>query len=170
MAKPTQKRPVEAVDGRYGAIPHAVADSAAFMGASHPAKALLLELVRQHSGNNNGHLHLSTSWLADRGWKSRDVVQRAKTELIERQLIIMTRQGGLNMGASRFAITWLPISNYVGLHLTAKQYHRGAWSLMDPLPTCRKIASAVPSDGKGCTGSRNSTSPAGGTVKRATVP
>lgn len=164
MAEKKQKRPLEAINGLYGAIPHAVLDSVAFMGASYPAKALVFDLMRQHSGNNNGHLHLSFSWLANRGWKSRDVIQRARAELIERNLLIQTRQGGLNIGASRYAVTWLHISNFVGLDIQSKNYHPGAWAFMNELSMGRKITNAVPQDGKGNTGKRYSAIPPAGTA------
>lgn len=164
MAEKKQKRPVEAIDGLYGAIPHLVMDSVAFMGASYPAKALLFELMRQHSGKNNGHLHLSFSWLEKRGWKSRDVIQRAKNKLIERNLIILTRQGGLNISASRYAVTWLKISNFVGLDIQSKDYHPGAWAFMNELSMGRKIADAAPLNGKGNTGKRYSPNPPAGTA------
>lgn len=189
MAEKKQKRPVEAINGLYGAIPHAVLDSAAFKGASYPAKALLFDLIRQHSGSNNGHLHLSFAWLETRGWKSRDVIQRAKAELMQRELLIQTRQGGLNIGASYFAVTWLRISNFVGLDIQGKDYHPGAWAFMDTLPMANKRqghaiewdgttpvidkpknANAVPTNGKGNTGSRYSPSPPAGTVESLTVP
>lgn len=170
MAEKKQKRPVEAISGLYGAIPHTALDSIAFTGANYPAKALLFDLMRQHSGSNNGHLHLSFSWLEKRGWKSRDVIQRARAELIERGLIIQTRQGGLNIGASRYALTWLKISNFVGLDIQSKDYHPGAWAFMDKLPMGKKISNAVPPDGKGNTGSRYSAIPPAGTAKCLTVP
>lgn len=169
MAKRKQQRPAEAINGLYGAIPIAVLDSVAFMGASHTAKALLYEAIRQHNGNNNGHMQLSFSWLAKRGWKSRDVIQRAKAELIKRGLLIRTTKGGLNLGADWYAVTWLAISNFVGLDIQSKDYHPGAWSFMDKLPM-GKIANAVPSNGKGSTGKRYSTVPPAGTVKALTVP
>jgi hypothetical protein len=165
-----QKRPVEAIDGMYGAIPHAVMDGAAFRESPYPAKALLFELMRQHSGANNGHLHLAFSWLHSRGWTSRDVIQRAKGNLIERHLIIQTRQGGLNIDASRFAVTWLDISNFVGLDIAAKDYHKGAWAFLDKLPTGKKIAYAGPSNGKGNTGRRYSPIPPSGIAQVAAVP
>ena len=170
MAEKKQKRPQEAVSGLYGAMPYSVLDSVAFQGAGYPAKALIFDLMRQHNGNNNGHLHLSFTWLANRKWKSRDVIQRARAELIARNLIIQTRQGGLNIGASRYAITWLQITNFVGLDIEAKEYCPGAWALMDVLPMGRKIAFAVPPDGKGNTASRYSAIPPAGTAKCATVP
>lgn len=144
MAK--MKRQLETPSGSYSAIPHSVLDSVAFTGASHPTKALLLELVRQLNGRNNGHLQLTTKWLKTRGWQSADVIHRAKVELLERQLIMQTRQGGLNHGASQYLATWLAVSNFVGLDITAMDYHPGAWSFMDKLPL-PKNASSVPSNG-----------------------
>jgi len=170
MADRKQKRPIEAINGLYGAIPHAVLDSVAFKGAGYPAKALIFDLMRQHSGNNNGHLHLSFSWLEGRGWKSRDVIQRARAELIKYNLLIQTRQGGLNIGASRYAVTWLKISNFVGLDIQSKEYHPGAWALMNELSMGRKITNAVPPNGKGNTASRYSAIPPAGTAKCITVP
>jgi hypothetical protein len=170
MAEKKQKRPVESINGPYSAIPHAVLDSASFKGASHPAKAMLFDLMRQHNGKNNGHLHLSFSWLQSRGWKSRDVIQRARAELIQRGLLIQTRQGGLNIGASRYAVTWLHITNYVGLEIQGKDYHPGAWSFMDALPIAKQNAPTSPPNGKGNTGSRYSPRPPAGTGEALAVP
>ena len=141
MAKP--RKPVEAVTGSYTALPHAVLDSVAYMGAGHPAKALLCELLRQHNGRNNGHLQLSVPWLKTRGWNSPDVTLRAKRVLLVRGLIVQCRQGGLNAGASLYALTWLPITNFVGLDIQAKDYHPGAWCLLDKLPPIKNARSVT---------------------------
>jgi hypothetical protein len=170
MTDKRQKRPVEAISGLYSAIPHTVMDSTAFMGAGCPAKSLLLELMRQHSGNNNGHLHLSFTWLQKRGWSSRDVIQRAKSELLKRGLMIQTRQGGLNIGPSRYAVTWLKITNFVGLEIQGKDYHPGAWGFMDTLPIAKQNAITSPPDGKGNTASRYSPIPPAGTGDGLSVP
>lgn len=146
-------RSIESIIGRFSAIPHCVLDSVAFQEASHTAKALLFDLIRQHNGANNGHLHLSQSWLRARGWNSNSVVQRAKEQLKERELIVQTKQGGLNIGASLFAVTWIHISNYVGLDIQSMHYHPGAWAAMNNLPIAKlKTPSldevrAVPSEG-----------------------
>jgi len=92
MAKHSRK-PVESVRGSYTPLVHAVLDSAALMGASYTARSLLLELMRQHTGSNNGHLHLAQGWLRKRGWNSGDTIQRAKVELLKRGLIVQTQQG-----------------------------------------------------------------------------
>ena len=150
------RKPVEAVSGRYTALPHEVMDSVAFRNAGHTARSLLFELLRQHNGGNNGRLQLAGPWLKRRGWTSSDVIQRAKRELLERELVIQTRQGGLNFGPSWFAVTWLPISNFVGLDLTANQYHPGAWRFLDASPIAQKQSthpvkrnSTAPSSGVG---------------------
>ena len=44
-----------------------------------------------------------------RGWNSNDSFNKAKQELLERDLITLTKQGGLGMGPNLYAITWQPI-------------------------------------------------------------
>lgn len=135
------KRPVESVSGSYTAIPHTVLDSVAFIGAGNTAKALLLELLRQHNGINNGHFQLTGHWLKKRGWRSPEVVIRARRQLIERGLVVQTRQGGLNIGLSQYGVTWIPISNFIGLDISAKDYLRGAWQFMDKAPRLKNTSS-----------------------------
>lgn len=142
MAK--HKKPLEACQGQYTALPHGLLDSAALMGAGHPARSLLFDLLRQHNGRNNGHIQMAAPWMKKRGWTSNDVLHRAKLELTERGLIIQTRQGGLNAGANLYAVTWLPISNFIGLDIQPKQFHPGAWRFMDTLSAIgkQKLSSA----------------------------
>jgi len=132
------KKAPESVSGSFSAVPHGVMDCIAFQGAGHPARSLLYELIRQLSGRNNGHLQLASPWLKKRGWKSADVVQRAKGELLERGLIVLTRQGGLNSGPSLYGVTWLHISNFVRLDLSPQNYSPGQWRLMDRSPLIEK--------------------------------
>lgn len=161
MAKPNRK-PVESVSGSYTPLPHAVLDSVAFMGAGHTARSLLFDLMRQHNGGNNGRLHLAQGWLRKRGWKSGDTIQRAKVELINRGLIVQTKQGGLNIGPCFFALTWLPIANFVGLELRPSEYHKGAWHFMDKMPPVKNC--------EGSSVSRISASPPHGSAKSRASP
>lgn len=164
-----QKRPVEAVEGSYSAIAHSVLDSVAFIDASYTAKALLFELMRQHKGSNNGHLQLAYSWLKTRGWTSRSVIQRARAELISRNLIICTKIGGLNMGPSQYAVTWLSISNFRGLDIASSDYHKGGYAFMNKLPF-GKITKPIPLGGTANTFNRASTVPLSSTAEVSTVP
>jgi hypothetical protein len=182
MAKATRK-PAEAVSTRYTALPHALLDSVAFMGASHRARSLLLDLMRQHNGGNNGHIQAATGWLQKRGWASIGQIQKAKAELVERGLIVRTKAGGLNAGADLYALTWLPVSNFVGLDISANQYHQGAWSLLNPLPLPgskgsgqtiivkgRKAANRVVKKREACSVERNGTVPPDGMATLSPVP
>jgi hypothetical protein len=134
------KRP-ERVTGGYTSFPWAVSDSVAYRGCSLAAKALLLEIARQHNGLNNGHLHASYKWLKSRGWNSNSVVQRARKILEDRGLIVCTRKGGFGIGSSRYAVTWHKINNYHGLDISLGGYCSGAWSLMDrPQPLIQQAS------------------------------
>lgn len=128
MAK-KRNAPTEAVTGRYVPLPHSVLDSAAFQACGHMAKALLLELIRQHNGSNNGHIRLSRSWLAARGWSSVSSINSARDELTRHRLIVQTRHGGLRNGSHCFALSWLAITNYAGLHIGPHEYYPGAYLL-----------------------------------------
>ncbi|MES2661716.1 MAG: hypothetical protein V4629_00280 [Pseudomonadota bacterium] len=132
-----QQRP-ENITGGYSAIPWVVQDSISFMGASDKAKALLFALMRQHNGNNNGHLHLAKQWLYNQGWTCDENNRKACRELIERGLIFHTKFGGLNIGPNLYALTWHNITNYVGLDVNSKTYPRGAYSLCALPPTQRR--------------------------------
>lgn len=160
----------EKVSGRYTPIPHAVLDGKAFTGSSYRAKAMLFELLRQHSGDNNGHLHMSVSWLKRRGWTSTDGIQAAKRELMERHLIIRTKLGGLNAGPDLYALTWLPISKFYGLDIASRDYAQGAWRFAEELPASKKRHGRTPKKQEKHSASRNSTVPPHGIVEPPTVP
>ncbi|MDO9282746.1 MAG: hypothetical protein Q7T88_10240 [Methylotenera sp.] len=138
MARKNKQARLETISGGYGAIPWNVLDSVSFKGASDKAKALLFALMRQHSGSNNGRLHLAKKWLYNQGWTCDENNRKARNELLERGLIVQTKWGGLNMGADLFALTWHDISNYISLDITAKSYSRGAYTLCNLVPTLRR--------------------------------
>jgi len=158
-----KKPPREMGPGAYCALPFCVLDGNAYRGLSHPARALLIEVLRQHNGSNNGKMQLASGYLRKRGWPSADVNQRAKSELLESGLVIKTKLGGLNSGPDLWALTWLPITNYVGLtEVASASYQPGKWRLSDPMPTIEKrVAPSV---------SRNSAVPSPGIAKSSTVP
>lgn len=125
------------------ALPHAVKRSPAYKGCTPLARAVLIELLDQHNGKNNGHLHLARSYMAEQGFRSKAGIDKGRDELLARNLIIKTRQGGLPTrkngkmsfeGASWFALTWLPISDFSGLDIGPAGYHPGAWSLPVSMP------------------------------------
>ena len=124
--KKNRKAP-ERYSGGYSLIPHDVLDSPAYTSCSPRAKALLIDVARQHNGRNNGHMQLTQTWLARRGWKSVDQINKGWRELIQHNLIYQTKQGGLNNGPNFFALTWYPVSNKHGLDQEVKNFEYGAW-------------------------------------------
>ena len=69
--------------GGFIALPWSVLDCPAYARLSHPARALLFELARQFVRDNNGRFLASAAYLSKRGWKSADVITRAKRDLME---------------------------------------------------------------------------------------
>lgn len=162
------KKPSESFSGRFSRIPHAVLDSEAFMGLTDRGKSLLFALMRQINGSNNGRLQLTNKWLAAQGWRSISMNKQSTAELIERGLIVTTRLGGLNAGCNWYALTWLPISNFVGLDISAQTYRQGSWIDCKLPPTERR--KAPPQKQKSPSGNRNSSIPMAGTAKESTIP
>lgn len=100
--------------GGFSAIPWAVLDSQAYRALSYPARALLLEMARQLRGDNNGSLLCSRAYMANRGWKSWDVVHRAKGELLAAGFLHETVMGQRPNKASWYAVTWLTLDKIDG--------------------------------------------------------
>lgn len=140
------------------ALPWAVLDSSAYLSLSHPAKALLLELARQCHGDDNGRLLLSRAYLATRGWKSADVIQRSKEELLKAEFIFETVKGCRPNKASWYAVTWHKLGKLQGFDPGMERaFRQGAY---------RKNDSLIPSRGTGSA----SIAPSPGTGERSSVP
>lgn len=106
--------------GGFVALPWSVLDCDAYKNLSHPAKSLLIEFARQFVLDNNGRLLASSKYLKNRGWKSADVIHRAKQELIQAGLIYETVKGHRPNKASWYAITWQNL-------VKDSRYDAGAW-------------------------------------------
>lgn len=124
-----KKRTDESRDpGGFCALPFSVLDSPKFLALSHPAKALLLEFARQYSPTNNGRLIATSDYLNKRGWKSRDVINRAKKELIEQGFIHETVKGHRPNKASWYAVTWYRLERMPGYDAGAEEtFRRGSY-------------------------------------------
>lgn len=75
---------------------------------------LLIDVAQQYNGYNNGDLCAALSVMRKRGWNSNQQLQKALKELLEKNLLTQTRQGGLNIGPNLYAITWQPIDSCNG--------------------------------------------------------
>jgi hypothetical protein len=156
--------------GPFIAFPWSVIDSASYALLSHPARGLLFEVARQYVRDNNGRLLLSSAYLKKRGWKSADVISRAKKELLESGFIFETVKGHRPNKASWYAITWYSLDPHpdydagVTSAFQRGQYRHVLTTKNTGLIPSRGIAGKpiAPSDGlKG-----SCVAPSGGTNKR----
>lgn len=114
--------------GGFVALPWSVLDCPAYAGLSHPARALLLEFARQLGKDNNGRLLASRAYLTGRGWKSADVIQRAKIELLAAAFIFETVKGQRPNRASWYAVTWRVLDRHPGYDAgTVEGFQRGGY-------------------------------------------
>lgn len=93
----------------FVAIFRSVFDSLAFAALSPHACKLLLELMAQYKGDNNGNLTVAWSVVSKRGWKSRTTLWRCKSELIDAGFVYVTRKGHMPSTCELLALTWFPL-------------------------------------------------------------
>lgn len=118
--------------GGFIALPWSVMDSPAYQALGHPAKALLTEIARQFVRDNNGKLLCSMAYLSTRGWKSNDVITRAKAELLSAGFIFETVKGQRPNKASWYAVTWRILDRHPGYDVGAAEcFERGAYRLVE---------------------------------------
>ena len=93
----------------FVAVFRSVMDSPAFAALSPHACKLLLELMAQYKGDNNGNLTVAWSVVSKRGWKSRTTLWRCKSELINAGFLYVTRKGHMPSTCELLALTWFPL-------------------------------------------------------------
>ena len=114
--------------GGFIALPWSVLDCPAYARLSMHARALLLEVARQFVRNNNGRMLLSRVYMATRGWKSMDMLNKCKAELIQAGFIFQTVQGHRPNKASWYAVTWRALDKLPGYDAGAEKcFERGAY-------------------------------------------
>ena len=128
------------------ALPWSVLDCPAYSLLSHPARSLLIEFARQYVRDNNGRLLASGKYLSKRGWRSADVIQRAKKELIDAGFIYETVKGHRPNKASWYAITWQDLDKHHGYDAGTFEGWRDARSGYEKSRTL-KIKRLIPSSG-----------------------
>jgi len=120
--------------GGFTALPWSVLDCPAYAGLSMHARALLLEVARQFVRDNNGRMLLSRAYMETRGWKSVDMLTKAKRELLEGGFIFQTVMGHRPNKASWFAVTWRALDKLPGYDAgTAQLFVRSAYQKAAPL-------------------------------------
>lgn len=119
-------------DGTYFAsLPQIVAQSPQYAALSPHAAKLMLDLMGQYNGSNNGDLCAAWTVMQARGWRSRDTLAKKLKELRGSGFIVMTRQGGRHT-ASLYAITFYALDPNPKLDMLARDFPRGLWKERPP--------------------------------------
>ncbi|MCP5019077.1 MAG: MarR family transcriptional regulator [Ketobacter sp.] len=100
---------------RFTAVPHALMESDNYRHLNGWDVKLLLELVKQHNGSNNGDLSAAWGMMKNQGWRSSGTLFKSLAKLERLGFIERTRQGGKHQ-CNLFAITWYPIDECKGKH------------------------------------------------------
>jgi len=117
------KRP----EGGFVAMPHVVLRSQQFAALSSHGVKLLLDLLSEYNGGNNGDLAATWNLMRKRGWRSRDTLWKALRELLDAGWIAQTRQGGLHI-PSLYGVTIFALDESSKLDVRAAGFPRGAWA------------------------------------------
>jgi hypothetical protein len=131
--------------GGYVALPHAVLRSEEFSRLSPKACKLLMDLLAQYRGNNNGDLCAAWTLMKPRGWTSKDQLGAAIREVLAADFAVLTRQGGKHK-ASLYAVTFYEI-DWCGGKLdmtTPNRQYMGEWRRLPPKVTPLKPVISLP--------------------------
>lgn len=91
---------------RFAGIPFSVAKTKPFIDLRAPEVKLLVDLLLQYNGNNNGMLSACHTLMKERGWP-KSSLHRSLNNLLHAGFLVVTRQGWKVRGkATLLAITW----------------------------------------------------------------
>ena len=128
--------------GGFVALPFAVLRSQSFAQLSGRAVKLLMDLLSEYRGDNNGNLSCAWKLMQARGWSSKDTMWKALQELLDRGWLILTRQGGRHQ-PSLYAVSFYAIDDCPGrmLEVGPTATPPGDWKKYEPLPPLPEMKS-----------------------------
>jgi len=94
---------------KFVAIPVPVLESPAYRVLPSAARALLIDLLMQFTGKNNGRLCVSFVAMQRYGWTSARKLDKAKHELLATPFVLVTRKGKPPRTAEWVGVTWLAL-------------------------------------------------------------
>lgn len=119
---------------------YVVLRSYSFARLSAHAVKLLMDLVAQYKGDNNGNMCAAWTLMEKRGWRSRDTLSKARRELLEGDWITITRQGGRHQ-ATLYALTFYAIDECAGkLDVRSTHSPPSSWKKHEPMSPTLKAA------------------------------
>ena len=115
--------------GRFVGIPYDVASNHLFAELTAPETKLLIDILIQFNGRNNGMLSACYTLMKSRGW-ARSSLYRAFCGLQHKGFVVVTRQGWKRRGKPTLVgITWVEINP----PLNGVEYDEGIQSSAIPL-------------------------------------
>lgn len=115
--------------GHFLALPDAVINSPSFAQAGGNTIKALLVVGKQYTGRNNGALRAPYALLREYGFRSKGTASRALADAVDLGLLVITRHGGLHMGATLYALGWHPINDIPSARLEVAPTLKPASSL-----------------------------------------
>lgn len=119
-------------------IPIKLAISPLFRSLKSTSIKILIELMAQYNGHNNGDLCAPKAYMQEWGIKSFSTLYGGIKELVDRELIVKTRQGYFSKGGrncSLYAIAWLPINYCDGIELDTSYINKPYRSIYQLITT-----------------------------------
>ena len=110
----TRKRFKGGGNQTYTKLLHYVFQGEQYAKLSPRAVKLLVDLMAQYRGVNNGDLTTAWSVMSKAGWRSKDALYKAQAELEERGWLVRMRQGMLERGkhtATLWALSFFGIND-----------------------------------------------------------
>jgi len=102
----------------FAGIPRVVMECPDYINLNGSAVKLLIEMACQFKGGNNGDLCPAWTLMKERGFCSKTTLSKAIKELLQAEMILLTRQGHfIKNKASLYALTWAPIDECSGKYL-----------------------------------------------------
>lgn len=95
---------------RFVAIPVTVLESSAYRALPSAARALLVDLLMQYTGRNNGRLSASFIAMQRYGWNSKSKLERAKAALLQAPFVLVTRKGRPPSTSEWLGVTWAALN------------------------------------------------------------
>ena len=111
---------------------------------SMKANTLLMDLLAQYKGFNNGDLCLAWKIMKEYNWRSRQTLDRAREELLKKEILMLTRQGGRN-SPSLFALTIYNIDDcrdkwgHTKIDVQPTKRPTRAWIKHEPMPKLKTL-------------------------------
>lgn len=140
MAKSYAKAKGRRASGAFVALPVDVMNSSAYLSLSSHAAKLFLSMLRmirigKRGGPcNNGDLSIPFEEMRKTyGFKSKDTLNKAKNELLDKGLIGETRTGGFPARCSLYGVTFFSCDECDGkLDIQPRHFPYGAWQQWKP--------------------------------------